>query len=318
MNYEQCMLAILANPEDDAPRRQLAQIMRSQDPELSEFIERQLEMTARIRATNGRPGVGTVGGVTWEESELISKNKRRWTQNLDFYMGELPIHRWVEFHRGLPSLCSMNAYTFLEQGEYIMTRVAPLRGIQFYPDPDGSRFPAKEVAASPLLERLDEIQFFRHTLGEHDLEIIAESPHLKRIVAMDIRQNPVTMEAWERFAANPDTRKCLSIRSDFEVPSDEGPMRECSARFDIYPDRWFACSKEGRELERKYGYLPWLHLVNICNPPDAHYWIENHVLPKYVPGSPADAPTPYGAGLRPERTFEPREKFDVRDYNSVW
>ena len=45
MTYEQCMLAILASPESDLPRHDLAALVRATDPAWSEFIERQLEMT---------------------------------------------------------------------------------------------------------------------------------------------------------------------------------------------------------------------------------------------------------------------------------
>jgi hypothetical protein len=212
----------------------------------------------------------------------------------------------------------MNAYTLLEHGEYIFHRIAPLRGVDFFADPDGDPFPAKQLAASPLLARLDEIRFHEDTVRATDLIELASSPHLHRLQSLDVRRNEVTLEVWEAFAANPLTRKCLMIDSNTVVPSDRGPIGECYARFDMYPGRNFDVSREGKDLERKYGYLPWLHDINICGPQDAHYWVENKVLPKYVPGSPADALVPYGTGLHEEWKYEPREKFDERDYDSVW
>ena len=146
--YEKCMLAILASPEDDALRRRLASIMRSSDPLWSELIELQLALSDRERARIPRT-------TEPRESELIDDNLRRWSRDLDFYLGEELRHRHVEFQRGLPWLCTMNPYMFLEYGEYILSRVAPLRGIEFYADPEGAPFPARELVACPLLARLD-------------------------------------------------------------------------------------------------------------------------------------------------------------------
>lgn len=312
MTYEECMLAILANPEDDMPRRALADVLRPSEPDFAELIDFQLDHSAKRRAQRGRIA------TPWRDEELLQKNKPAWTPDLEFYLGEIPFVPTIEFDRGLPWLCSMNPYTLLEHGDYIFNRIAPLRGIEFFADPEGDPFPAKEIAAHPLLERLDEIRFHPRTLGKHDLEILAASPHLHRALSWDVRQNTVMPEVWEVFAANPSTRKCLMIATDYEVPSDAGPLGECGARFDVYHPRYFEVSNEGKELERKYGYLPWLHKANICNPKDACYWVEHKVLPTYAPGSPAGAPVPWGSGLNEEHRFEPREKLDIRGYDSVW
>lgn len=309
--YEQCMLAIMADPEDDKPRRAFAELIRASDPARSEFIISQLDRAARRRT--GHEGASP----SHREDRIRFENEDRWREDLGFYMGEIGRHRHVELDRGFPWICSMNPYLFLEQGQHILTNIAPLRGIIFFRDTEGDPFPVKELAASPLLERLDEIRFDNNALDDGDLDVIASSPHLARVMAWDIRNNPVSLATWEAFAANPHTRKCLHIRSDYEAP-DRGPIGECGGRFDIWPNRYFEMSAQGRELERKYGYLPWLHDGNVCHWPDAHYWVAHKVLPRFVPGSPADAPTPYGRGLWPEPKREPRERFDRESLDAVW
>ncbi len=309
MTYEECMLAVLASPEDDAPRRELANVLRATDPAWAKFIDLQLDHTARNRARRI--------DSTLHDGDLLARHQQKWTRDLRFFLGEMaPGHGHIEFHRGLPWSCSMSPYTFLEKGEYIFTRLAPIRSIRFFRDPEGAAFPAKEIAASPLLARIDELDF-RGALGLNDLEVIAASDQLKRVIAMDIRETPVTSATWEAFASNPLTRRCFWIRSDYEVPSDVGPIAECSARFDIYPYRHFEMSEEGRALERAHGYLPWLHDDNVCDWPDAHYWLEHKVLPLFVPGSAHDAPTVYGSGLKDPVKREPRARFDKRDFDSV-
>ena len=302
--YEECMLAILATPEDDQLRRELATIVRASDPAWAELIELQLALSDHERARLPH-------STSHREYELLAANERRWSRNLDFYLGELGIHRHVEFIRGLPWRCTLNPYMFLEQGEYILMRVAPLRGIEFYADPDGAPFPAKELAASPLLARLDEIRFQERTLAEGDLEIIVASPHLERARTWWFQRNPVSAAVWEIFASNPLTRRALMVRNDYEVPSDRGPLGEATARFDTRPNRHFQVSAEGAALERRYGYQPWLHFANGCDPADAHYWEAQGVLPMFVPGSPIDAPIALGQGLGYRRSLEPRSAFDL-------
>ena len=223
--YEECMLAILASPEDDALRRELASIVQASDPLLAEFIELQLTLTDRERARLPR-------NTFPREWQLADENRRRWARNLDFYLGEDMRHRDVEFRRGLPWLCTMNPYMFLEQGEYILTRVAPLRGIKFYADPEGDPFPAKELAACPSLARLDEIRFDRFAASKDELEILVSSPHLVRVRAWDFREVQVSAGVWEAIAANPAARGAFMIQSDYKVPSDGGPIDEVAASFD--------------------------------------------------------------------------------------
>ncbi len=318
MTYQDCMKAILANPEDDAPRSELARVVRDSDPDWARFIELELDRSKGQRETRYQ-----LGGN--DPDHLLSKNgnRRRWSRDLDFYMGELGVHRVVKFHRGLPWLCSMNPYVFLEQGEYILNRIAPLRGIEFFRTRDES-FPAKELTECPLLARLDFVGFAPASSGSPttlmpgDMEILASSENFSRLLGMDVRSNNMTLAAYEALATNPETRKCLSIDSSFRVASDGGPIGECSARFDIYPDRHFEMSKEGRDLERKHGYLPWLHNENVCDPADAKYWVDHKVLPAFVPGSAADALVSYGSGLEQREPREARERFDKNSFNAVW
>jgi hypothetical protein len=319
VTYEECMLEILANPEADDPRHELAKIVRPSDPDLSEFIETQLKMSRRMRETKYNPGVALVGFKSRAESNLLEKNSQRWSRNLDFYMGETIAHRHVEFYRGLPWLGSMNPYMFLEQGEYILTRVAPLRGVEFFLPYEDGAFPMKELAACPLLERLDEIRFpilpKSQTITPDDANTLAASPYLKRALALTLHN--ATLATYELLATNPQTQKCLTVSAPSIVTRDGGPIGECSARFDIYPTRHFEVSSEGHELEQKHGYLPWLHKNNVCPAYDSHYWVEQKVLPLCVPGSRVDAEIPYGSGLWPDDKRESRARFNAIDYDSV-
>ena len=307
MSYQECMLAILRDPENDTPRRAMVDLLGPSDPVRAKFIQIQLDVAQRRRETKYSRVVSDDAGG----SSYLDAYEEEWTRDIGFYMGELPIHRQVEFDRGFVRLCSMNPYLFLEQGEHIMNAIAPLRGIAFFDDPDGDPFPMKEIAASPLLSRLEEIRFAKCWLTESDLLTFAESPNLQRALILDLRCHgkwPGVVLA-EALAANPLTRKCLRIESN--VLSEEvvapwlrdffGPIGEFYAEADLdlhFGRALVEMSPEGRELERRYGYIPWLHKHNSgFYSPDAFYWVQTGALPRFVVGSPADAPVPLGAGL---------------------
>jgi hypothetical protein len=286
------MLAILAHPEDDAPRKELARFLRPADPDWAEFIEIQLDRARERRLDHER-----TQSTSNREMSLRGENKERWTRDLGFYMGERGIHRQVEFDRGLPWLCTLNPYMLLQEGEHILSHIAPLRGVSFFDDPEGDPFPMKQLAASPLLAHFDEIRFTRCKITDEDIETLASSPYLERLMVLDIcGANQLSLRSLEVLAANPATRKCLKI--DFDVcGADRGLVGEFTER-DEYGYYDFEMSAEGHALERTYGYLPWLHLWNAPGyAADAHYWVEHKILPLFVTGSPGDAPTPYGTGV---------------------
>src|SRR5262249_15383940 len=92
MTYEDCMAAILIKPEDDAPRHRMASLLESTDPDRAEFIRLQLESAIRRRKTGTR-------STHARENDLENEHYREWSRDLDMFMGELGIHRAVEYDR---------------------------------------------------------------------------------------------------------------------------------------------------------------------------------------------------------------------------
>lgn len=307
MTYEQAMLSILQSPDEDGPRRALASLVRASEPEWANLIELQLELAQLRRRERYR----TSSTLKVRALEALGHVRDRVTRDIGFYMGEIPKHREVEFDRGLVRLCTLNPYMFLEQGEYILSKIAPLRGVWFYDDPEGAPFPMKELAASPLLAHLDEIRFHDCEISDEHVEVFAASPYLDRLLVLDMRTAfTLSFRAIEALAASPATRKCLVLRN-YVGAKDNGPIGEHQARDTTDLRHYdFEMSAEGVELERKYGYIPWLHFANNpWNPADAHYWVEQRVLPIYQPGSPVGALVQVGQGVRPPaRPLLPRSE----------
>jgi uncharacterized protein (TIGR02996 family) len=85
VTYEDCMLAILANPEDDAPRHELANVLRSSDPERAEFVEAQLALSDHERQTK----YGPHGPRPGRADLLLRQNEQLWSRDLGFTWARL-------------------------------------------------------------------------------------------------------------------------------------------------------------------------------------------------------------------------------------
>ncbi len=51
---------------------------------------------------------------------------------------------------------------------------------------------------------------------------------------------------------------------------------------------WSELPAAGQALEKTYGYIPWLHGDNACEPFDASYFVAHHILPMKTPGEPTE------------------------------
>jgi hypothetical protein len=151
--------------------------------------------------------------------------------------------------------------------------------------PDGGAFPAAELAGSPLLARLEAL-VIRVRLAEPELQPLLASPHLGRLLYLDVDVDGVGPATYERIAASAELRKLLVLSLGGDGPGqrfadtgrDDMQGRAVRAWTDITP--------EGEALEARHGYLPWLHPEhNGCEPLDAAWLVAHGVLPAKPPGS---------------------------------
>ncbi|HLL21696.1 MAG TPA: hypothetical protein VK427_06180, partial [Kofleriaceae bacterium] len=110
---------------------------------------------------------------------------------------------------------------------------------------------------------------------------------------VDLTGNVLTIRAFEALARNASTRKLLVVGrgksgspETHYNPAQEYEVTDRLNRWDGFISEMGPVKPEGQALERKYGYLPWLHDENICNPLDAHWFVEHGVLPVKPAGSP--------------------------------
>jgi uncharacterized protein (TIGR02996 family) len=269
--YEHLLRRVTDNPEDDEARLAFAAHVRTSEPERAKFIEHQIEEAVRRRAKRG-----------WRDTNkhpLLARHEAEWTRTIAKYA-----KRW-EFDRGFVTKVTIDPDLFLEYGDYLFV-LAPIRAVEFVPSEEGE-FPMTKVAGTPLLQRLDAITFLVPSLTESDLETLASSSYLSRAQVIGSSYLNVSPRVYEAFAARPETRKLLSLGFSRNFPGDS--LQETD-RVDYWGAPimdWTGLQPEGHELERKFGYVPWLHpKENGCEPFDASYYVANGVLPVKPPGSP--------------------------------
>jgi hypothetical protein len=130
----------------------------------------------------------------------------------------------------------------------------------------------------------------RNDVTGSDVERLSASPHLVRLLQLysEQYQKPLELRTYEALAAAPFTRKLLRVSfGDNDFPGeqyvDTGEVDFHGAP--IYG--WTEITSEGKALEARYGYIPWLHRRdNGVDAYDAAYFVAEGLLPAKPPGSP--------------------------------
>jgi uncharacterized protein (TIGR02996 family) len=292
MNINEIFQKICETPENDELRLQYARLIEPSDPEHAELIRFQIEVAADRRQGSRYYGLET------KERHLLEANRARWAHNI----AKVSAHgqpEQIEFDRGFPAHIRMHPEMFVEYADVVF-RLAPVQHIDFIKpygedgelltDEDGNLvpFPLDRVLSCPQLSRLESVGFVNVKLelgfpdAPGDVAKIARCPHLTRCVYLNFAFTTVTEDDYLALAEGELTRKMLVV-----APSEVGERRVHDlevgqgeyVRTD-FSDQWKA-------VERRLGYIPWLHPShNGVNRYDARWHLEHGKLPKYPPGSP--------------------------------
>jgi hypothetical protein len=269
--YEELLRAVTSNVDDDAPRLALAEHIRDSESDRARLIEDQIARASTRRARRGH--------VDTSEHPVLRAHRAEWTRTVAKYARD-----WA-FDRGFIAKLTIEPNLFLEHGEWLMLNF-PLQVVTLT-RPDDGDFPIAELAASPLLSRLDAIILRDVRLRESDLAPLIASPHLERLRYLSLDTEPISTATYDRVAAAPALRKLLVLGLGNETP---GQRFADTGRDDMQGravHAWTDISPEGKALEARHGYLPWLHPEhNFSDPLDAAWYVANGVLPARPPGSP--------------------------------
>jgi hypothetical protein len=287
---EELLAAILADPDDDALRRQYAAWMRVQPPatrrareyrggwveELYEsssspelaawYIDAQLNVHEAFRKdprTDVRPLLLRNG----YQRELLPLRAGLvgGYGNYDLFTVNDFTEQWF-YVRGFIEHLAIKAPAFLTFADFLY-QLAPLRHLTF----TYSRPVLSELMASPHLARLHSIflpnrmptnHYTRlNELTDDDVRVIAQSPHLGKLAYLDLEDaTDLTPRALDHLALSLHLTSLSCLRLDVyaydRVWGNYGDYRQRLIEHRI--ERW------RDELEARHGYLPWLH-------PEEHY-----------------------------------------------
>lgn len=165
--------AIFDRYTDDRPRLVYADFLDdSGEPERAELIRVQLALSRLSEDDPRRPGLCD------RQAELLTRNRAAWTAHLAGLVVS------VDFRRGIPDSASVDAQTFIEQGEELFQRlrVRRLRLLDAAPV-------AAKLAVSPLLGEVRELDLCSAELGTAGVAALVRSPFLKNLDALDLGFN---------------------------------------------------------------------------------------------------------------------------------
>ncbi len=229
-DHEPFIQAIIAEPEDDAPRLVYSDWLEERGDPRAEFIRVQCALARREGPSRLR--------AEWKERErvLLAEHRTQWLKPLRGLGNRL------HFHRGFVDRMNVTAETFLGRGE-VLFRLAPIQVVRImevgkrigkiavYPflsrlrklslttslvGPSGIR----TLAGSHYLDCLTTLDLSFTRLGEAGVRALIESSHLPNLSILNLAGN--LLRGIEALAACPGSGRLTSLSLNFNDISDRG------------------------------------------------------------------------------------------------
>lgn len=234
--------AVLAKPDDDAPRLEYAKWCESQtDPlakERGEFIRLQL----KLARTPFDPNQLTSWRDLDRTKALLARHRDRWAGFVAQRATE------IEFHRGFVARIKIALPVLLDIATTIFSTqpVQHLDVTDLQPSPD-------RLFTHPLLEKIRSLSIENAGLTDEQVTALADSQHVLRLRWLSLRNNAVTRTGVEALAR---TRNLPSLEVALLDGNPCDPREQYGADNDTVTARWMP--EEGRQLETMFGPLRWL------------------------------------------------------------
>lgn len=227
--------AVIAAPDDEAPRLAYAKAIGDTDPERRELIELQITL-ARWRKEHIHPE--SADAMYVREHGLLRAHSSRWAKDVDDL-----VDGW-QFLRGFVEVVSLDAERFLRSAELLYRR-APVLHL----DLSGVRPVVGELFASPHLERIQSLRLSGNDLDDEAIATLASSPHLGQLAWLDLSRNRIGRTGVEALAASDRLPRLRYVGFQGNAIPDPTPR---------FADEYDADSALAAELQRTYGTKPWL------------------------------------------------------------
>jgi uncharacterized protein (TIGR02996 family) len=247
MSEHELYAAILAEPNDPAPRRALAAHYDGRGDPRGELIRVQLEL-AEKRAAGLRDGA-----LFRRQRVLVQAHGRAWAAPLADLIAD---HK---FHRGLIGEVTLPLDRFLDVAPSLFA-AAPIQHVNL----TRPRTRLAELLRSPHLARLSSLALDRLDLDDNDATTIARAEALRTLRYLSLADNRIGRAGVEALAASPWLAR-LDVLDLSNNPCDPVPRpaaRDVDGRVTAVERPALA-----NELVSRYGPRPWL-----ANPADPDAW----------------------------------------------
>ena len=240
MATEQELLSrIIADPIDDNPRLEYAELVETSGNPRGTFIRMQI---AKLRLTPQKRSPQWFIAAS-ESSELEAAHGEQWAAPVR------EMKAGYEFERGFVGLVRLTARQFLEQGGRLYS-LAPVLHLDITGLGDG----ADDFFASPLLGRIRSLSINQCRLGDREMRILADSPSLGELRWLSVALNDIGMPGIEAMAGSNGLRllRYVNFYGNPVNPTDQFDHDQ-----GVIVDSWM--TKEGADLEERFGRIAWLH-----------------------------------------------------------
>jgi uncharacterized protein (TIGR02996 family) len=208
MKSEQALLAaVLASPDDDAPRYAYAEWLTARGDPRGEFIAAQCELRARRKEYDAR-----LGALQKRQNELLYEHRKDWER--PFQESKLT----VSWGRGFPEslICSPEAFV---RGRSLVP-TCPFVSLSLLGD---AKPVVKELAAAPELQafrelslscgRRDDRTTLPAVLGDAAFGELVRSPYLVNLRKLELGWNDIGVAGLRAFASAPWVAELESLVS---------------------------------------------------------------------------------------------------------
>jgi uncharacterized protein (TIGR02996 family) len=180
------MQAVLAAPDDDAPRLVFADWLDEHgEPERAEFVRVQCELA---RTTDP----GRRGRLLPREKELLDQHSRKWAGPL------AKLATAVHFRRGFVEGVTVGARNLLDSAEKLFS-LAPVRYLKVL-RLNQTAGAAEAIAQLPQLGGVEELDLGGNRSGGAKVAALLRSPHLGRVRRLDLTESGLDGVAYRRLA----------------------------------------------------------------------------------------------------------------------
>lgn len=234
------LAAVIAAPEDDAPRAAYAAAIAMTDPERAELISIQLRLDASRKAQRL---AAERGPAAIRAGELVRKRGAEWARDV------APLVAKYQLLRGFVDSVTLDAAAFLARAETIYAR-APVLHLTLT---HVRAVDMLQLFTSPHLVRLHSLDLHRNDLNDLDLAVLA-SQQLPNLRWLNVQNNHISRAGIDALASTPSLPRLAYVDL-----ADNAIANPLPGLIDDYAIE----TPLARELLAQHGKVAWLDLATL-------------------------------------------------------